>query len=150
MTNEQQVAQQEMEMKWQTERDAITLDYSKWSQQRTRAKLSNDHTLWQEQRDHVLARQQSENAEARRKYLSGLEATKAEKQREFGAQVDAELEPQKQTAMREWLANHPDQTAADFEKKAWHLLRENLIEQRNTEVLESTKRQMQASGRYSL
>ncbi len=38
-------------MKWQTEQDQTTLDYSKWSMQRTRAGLSNNHDLWKEQRD---------------------------------------------------------------------------------------------------
>ncbi len=150
MTNEQQMAQQEMETKWQTEQDAITLDFSKWSQQRTRAGLSNSHGLWEEQRDDVLARQQSANAETRRKYLDGLEAAKAEKQSQRDAEVDAELEPAKQTLMRGWLANNPDQTTGDFEKKAWQHLRTNLIEQQKTAVMEATAQQLRASGRYNL
>ncbi len=68
-------------MKWQTEQDQITLDYSKWSQQRTRAGLSNNHDLWKEQRDDVLARQQASNDELRRKYLAGLEAQKLKNRR---------------------------------------------------------------------
>jgi vancomycin resistance protein YoaR len=137
-------------MKWQTEQDQITLDFSKWSQQRTRAKLSNDHTLWIEQRDDVIARQQAENAELRRKYLNGLAAAKAAKQAEHDAEVDAELEPAKQTLMRGWLANNPDQTEGDFEKKAWQHLRTNLIEQRKTAAMEATEQQLRASGRYNL
>ncbi|MEJ7863195.1 MAG: hypothetical protein WKF90_16320 [Pyrinomonadaceae bacterium] len=120
------MTQQEMEMKWQTEQDQITLDFSAWSQQRTRSGLSNGHAIWQEQRDDVLARQQSENAELRRKYLAGLEAAKAEKRREHEREIDAELEPTKLRLKREWLANNPTFTAEDFEKKAWILLRQNL------------------------
>lgn len=137
-------------MQWQTEQDQITLDYSKWSQQRIGAKLSNDHDLWKEQRDDVVARQQTKNAETRRKYLDGLEAAKAEKQSQRDAEVDAELEPAKQTLMRGWLANNPDQTIGDFEKKAWQHLRTNLIEQRNAEIMEATTQQLRASGRYNL
>jgi len=88
MTNEEK-------MKWQTQQDAITLDYPAWSQQRTRAGLSNNHDLWEEQRDDVLARQQSANAESRRKRLAGLEAAKAEKQSERDAEIDLELADEK-------------------------------------------------------
>lgn len=132
----------------QAEQDATTLNYAKWSFQQVRAKRPNDHELWQQQRDAVLARQQSDNAETRRKYLAGLEAAKAEKQRESDAEIDRQLEPQKQTLMREWLANHPNETANDFEKKAWIHLRQNLIEQRKTESLNAEIKS--ASGRYSL
>jgi hypothetical protein len=132
----------------QAQQDSITLDYSKWSAQRIQAKLPNDHDLWQRQRDAVLRRQQSDNAEAGRKYRAKLEAAKAEKRREYDAEIDRELEPQKQRLMREWLANNPNFTATDFEKKAWHLLKENLIEQRNAEAFEAEKQR--AAGRYSL
>ena len=132
----------------QAEQDEITLNYSKWSFQQRRLKLSANHNLWQQERDRVLARQQSDNAEAGRKYRATLEAAKAEREREHDAQIDRELEPQKQRLKREWLANNPNQTAADFEKKAWHLLKENLIEQRNAEAFEAEKQR--AAGRYSL
>jgi hypothetical protein len=137
-------------MEWQTEQDQITLDYSKWSQQRIGAKLSNDHNLWKEQRDDVLARWQSENGETRRKYLSQLEAGKDEKRREIDRELDRELEPQKQRLKRDWLANNPSFTESDFEKKAWILLRQNLIEERKTAVMEATTQQLRASGRYNL
>jgi len=38
------------------EQDAITLDYSKWSYQQRQAKRPTDHSLWQQERDHVLSR----------------------------------------------------------------------------------------------
>ncbi len=132
----------------QAEQDAITLDYSKWSFQRRQAKLSTDHDLWLAVEAETLARQQSENAEVRRKYLAKLEAAKAEKRRESDAELDRELEPQKQRLMRDWLANNPNFTAADFEKKAWHLLKENLIEQIKAEAFEAEKQRL--SSRYSI
>jgi hypothetical protein len=138
------------QMKWQTQQDAITLDFSKWSQQRTRAGLSNNHGLWQDQRDDVLARQQASNAELRRKRLAGLEAAKAEKQSERDAEIDRELEPQKIRLRNEWLANNPTLTAADFESKAWHLLKTNLIEQGETDNQEAVRNSLLKSGRYAL
>ena len=143
MTNEEK-------MKWQTQQDAITLDFSAWSQQRTRAGLSNNHDLWEEQRDDVLARQQTANAESRRKYLAGLEAAKAEKQSERDAEIDRELEPQKIRLRNEWLANNPNLTAADFESKAWHLLKANLIEQHELDNQEAARNSLLATGRYAL
>jgi vancomycin resistance protein YoaR len=140
----------EQKMKWQTEQDAITLDFSKWSQQRTRAGLSNSHGLWEEQRDDVLSRQQSANAESRRNRLAGLEAAKNEKRREHEREIDVELEPTKLRLKRDWLANNPSFTESDFEKKAWHLLRENLIEQRKTEAGSAEIQALKATGRYAL
>ncbi len=137
-------------IEWQTEQDQITLDYSKWSQQRTRAGLSNSHQIWQQERDDLRVRQQNQNAELRRKYLAGLEAAKAEKQREYDAEIDRELEPTKQTLMRGWLANNPTFSESDFEKMAWQHLRQNLIEQRTKEAFEAELQAQRASGRYSL
>jgi hypothetical protein len=130
----------------QAEQDEVTLDYTKWSFQQRQAKLPTDHKLWQIERDRTLARQRSDNAEAGRKYRAKLEAEKAEKQREHDAEIDLELAPAKKRLQNEWLAAHPNETAAGFEKKAWHLLKENLIEQ----LLENDTRQMQETGRYSL
>ncbi len=138
----------EQKIKRESEQDQITLDYSKWSFQQRQAKLSTDHDLWKQQRDAVLARWQSNNDETRRKYLAGLAAEKTAKQAERDKQIDTELEPTKQTLMREWLANNPNETAADFEKKAWQHLRTNLVEQRNNEAFELERQR--ASVRYSL
>ena len=132
----------------QSEQDNITLDYSKWAAQRRQAKLSDDHNLWQIERDQTLARQSSDNAEARRKYLDGLEIARNAKKAEADAQTEAELQPEKRRRQNEWLANNPTQTPADFEKKAWHLLKENLLEKKSADIAEATKQQL--AGRYSL
>jgi hypothetical protein len=137
-------------MQWQTEQDQITLDYSKWSFQQRQAKLSTDHDLWKSERDAVLARWQANNDQTRAEYLTKLAAEKAAKQSERDAQIDLELEPTKQTLMRGWLANNPNETAADFEKKAWQHLRTNLIEQGKAESFEAELQAQMASGRYSL
>ncbi len=131
----------------QIQQDDTNLDYGKWSFEQRRANLPNDHSLWEQVRDRTLARQQSENAELRRKYLDGLEAAKAERQREHDAEIDRELEPQKQRLMREWLANNPNFTAQDFESKAWVHLRENLLKQRENDSMNAEIQRL--AGRYS-
>ncbi len=65
----------------QAEQDIIALDYGKWSFQQRQSKLPTDHDLWKQVRDRTLARQQSDNAEAGRKYRARLEAVKADKKR---------------------------------------------------------------------
>jgi hypothetical protein len=143
----------ETELKQQiseAEADALTLDFTKWSSRRRQLKLSTDHKDWQIERDRTLARQQSDNAETRRKYLASVEAARKAKQAESNADVDAELASEKRRLQNEWLANNPNQTPADFEKKAWAFLKGNLIEQREAAKMEHTKRQLSASGRYSL
>lgn len=132
------------------EQDIITLDYAKWSFQQRRLKRSDDHNLWQQERDCVIDRQRSDNAKSRAGYLQDLEDKKRAKQRADDAKTDRQLEPQKQTLMREWLANNPDKTPEDFNKSAWLHLRQNLIEQSRAADLNAHIEAEKASGRYSL
>ncbi len=134
----------------QATQDATTLDYTKWSYARRQAKLSDDHNLWQIERDRTLARQRSDNNEARARYNTKLEAERAAKKADADAQTEIALAPEKRRLQNEWLANNPAQTAADFEKKAWHLLKENLIEQRKTEAISAEIQSQSATDRYSL
>jgi preprotein translocase subunit SecD len=142
--NDEQIRQQIA----QAEQDTITLDFTKWSFEQRRANLPNDHSLWQQVRDQTLARQQSQNSELRRKYLAGLESARAEKQRERDEEIDLELAPTKKRLQNQWLVDNPTQTASDFEKKAWHLLKENLIEQHNADSL-SAEVQRQKASRFN-
>jgi hypothetical protein len=128
--------------------DNITLDFAKWNFQRIQAKLPASHDLWQQERDAVLRRQQSDNAAARARYLNKLDDERAAKQSERDTEIDNELEPEKRRLRNQWLADHPSKTEADFNREAWHLLKENLIEQHNAASLEATKQQMLQSGRY--
>lgn len=134
----------------QGEQDAITLDYSKWSFQQRQMKRSDDHGLWQQERDRVLSRQQSDNAAARQRYLDKLESDRKAKQAETDDRIELSLAPEKRRLQNEWLANNPGQTAADFETKAWHLLKENLIEQRTSELMKAELQRQAETGRYSL
>jgi preprotein translocase subunit SecD len=143
------MTEQEKQQIAQAEQDIITLDFTKWSFQQRQANRPTNHELWQQERDRTLAKQQSENSELRRKYLAGLDEEKAERQRERDAEIDLELAPTKKRLQNEWLANNPTQTAADFEKKAWHLLKENLIEQRNADSLSAEIQRQKASGLFN-
>ncbi len=134
----------------QAEQDETTLDYSKWSFQQRQQKLSDDHELWQRQRDRVLDRWRRDNEASRASHLNSIETQRKAKQDEANAQFDREIEPKKQTLMREWLANNPNFTASDFEKKAWQHLRTNLIEQRNNDAFEAERQRQMSTGKYSL
>ena len=126
----------------QAEQDIITLDFTKWSQVRRKAGLSQDHGLWQTERDRTLARQRIDNAAARNRRMTAENQTKAEKQKLDDIALDAELEPTKLRLRREWLAANPDRTEAEFEAKSWPLLRQNLVEQQRQDALQ---REMDAS-----
>ncbi len=133
---------------WQIEADNTNLDYGKWSFERRRAGLPFTHEIWQNARDQTIQRQQSENSELRRKYLEKLDDEKKARQAETDAQTDLELAPTKKRLQNQWLVDNPTQTAADFEKKAWHLLKENLIEQRNADSFDAEV-QRQAASRFN-
>ncbi len=91
-----------------------------------------------------------ENEMHRQKRLALLEDEREAKRKEDEAEVERELAPDKERTQREWLANHPGKTVADFERHAWPQLRLNIIAQKQAESFEQTKASMRASGRYGL
>ena len=66
---------------------------------------------------------------AEERHRARLLDARAQEQAAAEAQVDAALEPERVRLERQWLADHPGQTAAAFAKTAWPLLRANLVEQ---------------------
>jgi uncharacterized membrane protein YccC len=118
MTDDQ-IKQQVKQSLAQAEADIIALDYSKWSFERRRAGLPTNHDLWQDARDQTLARQQSDNAEVRRKYLAKLD----DEQKARQAERDAENKPKqiaaeaslKSSLKASYMAN-PAATDEDFER----------------------------------
>jgi hypothetical protein len=118
MTDEQ-IKQQVKQSLAQSDADIIALDYSKWSLEQRRANKPNDHNLWQQVRDRTLARQQSDNAEARRKYLAKLD----DEQKARQAERDAENKPKqiaaeaslKSSLKASYMAN-PAASDEDFER----------------------------------
>ena len=94
--------------------------------------------------------QRAENRRAREAHRASLEAQQAAERRRHEAELDAELEPVKQRTKREWLASHPAATEADFERRAWPLLRQNLLEDRREQLIARTQEQLRQTGLYSL
>jgi hypothetical protein len=133
----------------QIQQDDTNLDYGKWSFEQRRANRPFSHELWLEVRDRTLQRQQSENSELRRKRLAKLDDEKKARQAETDAQTDLALAPEKRRLQNQWLVDNPTQTAADFEKKAWHLLKENLLEQRNADSFDAEVQRQKASGLFN-
>jgi len=95
---------------------------------------------------------QRANAEARARYLAGLEAKKLEEKQRAEAAIEAELAPQKERAKRQWLYDHPDKEAKDFERNAWPLLKANLLEEQDEQRLQAEieAQRRRNSGRYSI
>jgi hypothetical protein len=114
----------------------------------SRTKKPFDHQSWQTARDYVLSRQRTENGVARYQHLSKIAEVKAAKQREHEREIDAELLPTKLRLKRDWLANNPTFSEIEFETKAWHLLKENLLEERETDAANAEIQRQLASGRY--
>lgn len=86
------------------------------------------------------------NERARAIYLADLAAREAEKAAAADARIDAALAPERVRLEREWLADHPEATAADFAARAWPHLRANLLE---TRVRAEHERLADASGLYT-
>lgn len=108
-----------------------------------------EHAEYLRQQEIAEQTAKAENAAARARYLAKLDGDRKAKQAEHDAEIELQLAPEKRRLQNEWLANNPNETAADFEKN-WHLLKENLIEQHNAEAFEAEKQRQMESGRYSL
>ena len=109
-----------------------------------------EHAEHLRQQEITAQNSRDENAALRAKYLAGLEAAKTAKQAESDAAIDQSLMPKKQQLMRQWLADHPDKNAADFDKLAWTYLRQNLVEQGEMDNQEAMRKSLLATGRYAL
>jgi hypothetical protein len=142
MTNE------ELKTHEQQLQNNVTLDYTAWSFERRRRGLSTSHDLWQSERDYVMREQFTANAETRRKYLATLQEKRDAEARADERVIDAELLPTKLRLKRDWLANNPTFTEADFEQKAWVHLRQNLVEERAANAANAEIKRQLASGRY--
>lgn len=91
-----------------------------------------------------------QNAIAGKQIEAGLEAKREAERQDREARIDAELEPEKQRLQRQWLADHPDKTARDFNTHAWPLLRANILEQHKAATFEATRQQLLRSGQYGI
>jgi hypothetical protein len=89
------------------------------------------------------------NAATRKAYLDGLEAKRADERRRAEARVDAQLADEKTRTGREWLANHPDKTPADFEATWTRFLRPNAVQELERLKGEATRASLLSTGKYS-
>jgi hypothetical protein len=90
------------------------------------------------------------NEEARNRYLAKLAAEKEERRKVAEAKLEEQLAPDKARTQREWLANHPGKTVAEFERYAWQHLRLNIIADKERELAEQHMAALRATGKYSL
>ncbi len=68
------------------------------------------------------------------------------------AKADAEIElsfsAEKKRLQNQWLVDHLGKTEPDFNKEAWHLLKSNLIAERDAAQMEAEMRKARASMDY--
>ena len=98
----------------------------------TRARLETEQRRQQAERDR-------ENQAARDRWQAKLAADREAEQQRAAAAFEASLAPTKEQLKREWLANHPDRTPADFDRHAWPQLRANLLADQRQATIERTK-----------
>jgi hypothetical protein len=127
---------------------ADTSDFYKWQDIRRTAGLSMDHASWEKARDLALWRQKAHAEAGKRNRTAELEAERLAEKAKFDASVESELAADKKRLQNEWLVNNPTQTPADFDKKAWHLLKENLIAARADVQMQIEMRSARASMDY--
>lgn len=79
------------------------------------------------------------NQAIRDERMATIHAARAEQARRVAEAQEAAMRPAKERMQRSWLADHPDRTAADFERHAWPHLRVNLLEDNERQALEDAK-----------
>ncbi len=119
------------------------------------SKHAKAYVGWQEERQEreraeEQRREESrrENEAARKKYLAELDARREVRRQEADKALELQLEQKKQYLMRDWLAQHPGKTDADFNKQAWPLLRQNILEDDKRATADATKQRLRQSGNY--
>lgn len=65
------------------------------------------------------------------------------------AEFDRQIGPEKVKLRRQWLSDHPSNTAADFEAKAWPHLRANLRDEAKQALVAASREALLRTGRYS-
>ncbi|MDQ3255395.1 MAG: hypothetical protein M3R15_16095 [Acidobacteriota bacterium] len=95
------------------------------------------------------AERKRQNDAARSRYLASLEAERAERRAATEAKLEAEIGPERERAMRDWLANHVDNSEKDFLTKAWPHLRKNVLAERERQQYEREVAAVRATGKYS-
>ena len=102
------------------------------------------------QREREAQERERSKEESRQRWLLKLEAEEEEKRKVAEARLEEQLAPERERAMRQWFIDHPGKTEADFIKYAWPQLRQNIVEDRRRELLETEREKMRTSGNYQL
>ncbi|MEJ7862143.1 MAG: hypothetical protein WKF90_10985 [Pyrinomonadaceae bacterium] len=127
---------------------ADTSEFHKWQDLRRTAGLSMDHESWEQARDSALWRQKAHAESGKRQRTANLEAERLTAQAKMDAEIELELASDKKRLQNQWLADNPNKTEADFNRQAWHLLKENLIAERADVQMEVEMRAVRASMDY--
>jgi ATPase subunit of ABC transporter with duplicated ATPase domains len=105
-----------------------------------------------EKLERVQAAEQAErdksNAKTRQEFLAALAEKKAQAHAKSQAEVDLQLEPEKNRVRNSWLANHPRENSDDFEEVWKKHLRENAFQDLSRQIDEQIKARLRASGDY--
>lgn len=96
------------------------------------------------------ARNTQRRTKAESHFQQQRDNAKAEARAKMEAKINASLAAEKETAKRAWLANHPDHTAEDFERRAWPQLKGNIMEARDKADTERAINNLRATDRYRL
>jgi hypothetical protein len=86
---------------------------------------------------HEQEQMQERERQARARHEQAVADELAKLAAQKAAALDAALDPHRLRMQREWVADHPGQTAADFMAHAWPQLKPNLIEDLNREAEEA-------------
>ena len=86
---------------------------------------------------------------ARVETLVKEEAEKADRLKAQEERLEEALSPERERLMREWIANHPGKTEADFSRFAWPQLRPNVVAEREAHFRREQSERILASGQYS-
>lgn len=84
------------------------------------------------------------NAASLQARLNEIEAKKEAERKAADAIDEQSLAPDKTRVLREWLANDPARTEAQFNSHAWPQLRLNIIEAKRATSFEAMKEKMRA------
>ena len=114
-------------------------ELSSTAKQKVRARIA-EHSVAKDAAELAAKqRRDAENSAARQKYLNGLESERKERQKAADQALDAEFEPKKRSLMRDWMISNPGKVEADFERLAWPLLRQNLVEQHRDAMRQASR-----------
>jgi hypothetical protein len=144
MLNDKEIA--ELNQIWRDVAD--TEDFSKWEKSRYMDNLPIDFESWTQARDSALARQKAHAEATKSKLRAELEAERLEAASKSDAKIELELAADKKRLQNQWLVDHPGKTEADFNGQAWHLLKENLIAERDAAQMEAEMQAARASAVY--